>query len=75
MEQPARYWVYVDDPTNHARVHEYWCRFCRDGQGVKDSRLPDNRWIGPFRTLSEADAAMARQGKLDSARCGICRPK
>ena len=37
------YWVYEDGPTNRVRVHMATCNRCNDGQGVRGSRLPDNR--------------------------------
>ena len=66
------YWVYVDDPTDLARVHLGSCRYCNDGQGFKGSRLFDNRWLGPYTDPDEAANAAVRERKRDTKPCGIC---
>ena len=43
------YWVNEDDPTNRVRIHKAACSRCKEGQGMKRARLPDNRWHGPFK--------------------------
>ena len=48
------YWVYEDDPTKRVRIHLADCHFCNNGQGVQETRLPDNRWCGPFKTKEDA---------------------
>ena len=74
MTGPAKeYWVYVDDATSSAHVHEASCHFCNYGAGMKKSRLPDNRWLGPFR-LADAVAEAKRIGKRDTAGCHWCLP-
>ena len=70
--ESMEYWVYVDDPTNRARVHKAACRFCNRGQGMKASRLPDNRWHGPFATKGQAVDKARITGRLDVRRCGFC---
>ena len=67
MTGPAkRYWLYVDDVTSLARVHEASCGFCNHGAGVKGSRKQDNRWLGPS-SLADAVAKARRIGKRDTA--------
>lgn len=74
MTGPAkRYWLYVDDVTSSARVHEARCGFCNYGAGMKRSREPDNRWCGPF-SLADAVQEARRIGKRDTAGCGSCLP-
>lgn len=66
--------MYVDDPTSKARVHLASCRYCNNGQGVKDSRLPDNRWLGPFSNPDGAASVAVRENKRDTKPCGVCLP-
>ena len=66
------YWVYEDGPTNRARVHRATCNCCNDGKGVKGSRLPDNRWHGPFGTEQEAIDRALSTGRLDARGCWFC---
>lgn len=69
-----RWWVYEDDPTKRVRVHESTCAYCRDGRGLHGSRLPDNRWHGPFATREEATATALSTGRADARGCGACLP-
>ena len=64
-----QYVVYVDDPTNHARVHQSTCRWYVNR---KPSRLPDNRWLGSFDSVEEAIDIGADAGKRDYDFCGHC---
>ena len=64
------YWVYIDDPTDWARVHKGTCRYCNHGEGVKASRLSNNRWEGPFDHPNEAAFAAGSFGKGDADTCG-----
>ena len=66
------YWVYEDDPTNRVRVHRATCGYCNNGKGMKGSRLPDNRWHGPFGTEREAIELALSTGRLDARGCGSC---
>ena len=66
------YWVYEDDPTNCVRVHKATCSFCNDGKGIKGSRLPDNRWHGPFETVQKACDKALSTGRLNIKGCGSC---
>ena len=66
------YWVYEDDSTNRARLHKATCCCCNDGQGMKGSRLPDNRWHGPFGTVREAIDCALSTGHLDAKGCWFC---
>ena len=66
------YWVYEDDRTNWVRVHEAKCRYCNDGKGIKGSRLPDNRWHGPFENDQEAITKAVSTGRRDVKGCGWC---
>ena len=68
------YWVYEDNPTNRARIHKAECVYCNDGQGIKGSRLADNRWHGPFETLEEAVRRAKRTGRRDAKGGGCCLP-
>ena len=67
------YWLYIDDATNRARIHQGSCRWCNHGAGVKETRLPDNRWQGPLRLAAAVENAK-RIGKRDTAGCGSCLP-
>lgn len=69
----ADYWLYVDDPTDSARIHRGSCIWCNHGAGVKETRLSDNRWLGPF-VLDDAVTEAKRIGKRDTAGCGKCLP-
>lgn len=69
-----RYWVYEDDPTNRVRIHKSECRNCNDGQGIKGSRLTDNRWHGPFETQEEAIRQALGTGRRDAKGGGCCLP-
>ena len=68
------YWVYEDEPTDKAMVHKGTCGFCNHGHGVRGSRLPDNRWIGPFETEDEAIemALLTERSEVRRAKC--CLP-
>ena len=68
------YWLYVDDPTNWARIHIGSCRYCNHGKGVKATRLPYNRWFGPF-TLEKAVEEARRENKRNTKGCGGCLPR
>ena len=53
------YRVYEDDPADAARVHAATCSRCNNGVWMSGSRLPDNRWHGPFGTkLGAIDQAL-----------------
>ena len=74
MTGPAMdYWLYVDDVENSARIHKGSCSWCNHGAGVKKSRLPDNRWLGPF-ILADAVKEAKHIGKRHTAGCGWCLP-
>lgn len=66
------YWVYVDDPTNRARVHIGTCRFCNHGSGLHGRRRSDNRWLGPFENEGEAIEVALSSGRSDVGGCGVC---
>ena len=64
-----QYVIYVDDPTNHARVHKISCRWYVNR---KAETLSDNRWLhGPY-TLEEAIDVGHDMGKRDYEFCGHC---
>lgn len=66
MEQ---YVIYVDDPTNRARIHRMDCRWYVNR---KEETLPDNRWLhGPL-TLENAIDVGHDAGKRDYEFCGHC---
>ena len=69
-----RYWVYEDDPTNKAMVHEDSCRFCNYGNGVRGRRLSDNRWHGPFGSVEEAFAKARATNRSGVRGCSRCAP-
>lgn len=73
-EKLMSYWVYEDDPTNRVRIHKSECTYCNDGEGIKGSRLTDNRWHGPFQTEQEAIDRARRTGRRDAKGCGVCLP-
>ena len=63
---PVTYYVYEDDPTDHARVHSSVCHYVINR--VSDRR-PDNRWL----EFGDLDSAKARAGeKADSGLCPSC---
>ncbi len=66
------YWVYEDDSTIRARLHKATCSRCNYGQGMNGSRLPDNRWHGPFGTVGEAIDCALSTGHLDAKGCWFC---
>ena len=39
------YWIYVDDITSRARIHEGSCSHCNYGKGVRGSRLNAFRMV------------------------------
>ena len=67
------YYVYEDDVTSMSKVHLGTCSFCNHGRGMKDTRLPDSRWHGPFPDYESAMAAAVATGKRDVGECGHCR--
>ncbi len=71
------YWVYEDLPTNHAKVHEASCGFCRDGLGTKRVKVHPNetKWHGPYGSIELAKAAADGTGRRDVGYCrGCLRP-
>ncbi len=68
------FYVYEDDPTKHVRVHRGSCTFCNNGKGRQPIRLPDNRWHGPFDTLSTAQSFAKGLNRKDTDACPICLP-
>ena len=66
------YWVYEDDPTKRVRIHVAYCTRCNDGRGMKEARLPDNRWHGPFVTDQEAIDHALKTGHMDARGCWFC---
>ncbi len=76
LKQPSSeaYWVYEDDPTNRARVHKATCGYCNQGRGLHGSRLPDNRWHGPFLTREEAYSRLRATGRSNADGCKVCNP-
>ena len=69
------WWVYEDDVTKRVRVHRATCSDCNDGQGKSGSRLPDNRWHGPFPARQEAIDKALSTGRKDAKGCGNCLPE
>ena len=70
-----RYWVYENDPTNKAMVHEESCGFCNYGEGVRRSGLDNGRWHGPLATIEDAFTRARGTGRRDVRGCAICAPK
>ncbi len=68
------YWVYEDRPTSRTRIHKSTCRFCNDGKGLHGSRLPDNKWHGPFESEENAIGIALDTGHSDISGCGSCLP-
>ena len=66
------YYYYEDDSTNWVRVHEGSCRYCNHGQGRQGSRLPDNRWRGPYASPDLAMDNAQATGKYNVNYCGHC---
>jgi hypothetical protein len=61
-----RYWVYENwTAEKKAVVHAAGCGNCKDGRGchqiVRGSR--NGRWLGPFNTLVDAQAAANATGR------------
>lgn len=69
------YYVYEDDKTERARVHTGACSHCNEGRGKKPSRLPGNRWHGPFETRAEAETFAQSLKQKNTGNCGNCLPK
>ena len=63
------YYVYVDDLTNHARVHRGSCGHCNYGQGRGKGRKPDNWWSDPFASAELAMDWARATGKRNVAYC------
>ncbi len=54
------YYVYENWTAEHkAVIHRATCGYCKEGQGCHKNPLGERngRWLGPFRTLDEADRA------------------
>ena len=66
------YYVHEDDATSMAKVHLGACSFCNHGRGMKDTRLPDNRWHGPFPDRESANGRARATRKRDVAECKVC---
>lgn len=65
-----KFWVYANLPTNTCTIHFEFCRYCNDGEGVKESKiLEENRWYGPFNTLQEALQKAADTGLRNIDKC------
>jgi hypothetical protein len=68
------WYVYEDDPTSHARIHVGDCSRCNHGKGIRETRLPNNRWSKAFTTLDAAiEHALSTRAK-DVAGCRVCQP-
>ena len=74
MNTEQTWWVYEDDATNYARIHLGDCSFCNNGIGVRESRLPNNRWHGSFNNLEEAIQKAMNTDANNIAGCGVCQP-
>lgn len=74
LGENRNYYVYEDDPTNKAKIHLASCPYCKNGQGIKDTRLQDNRWHGPFTALQEAEKFAYQLNKKNTDRCKTCKP-
>jgi len=60
------YWVYENwRAENKAVIHDGSCGNCKNGQGCHDNPLGDlnGRWIGPFKTLADAERAAIATGR------------
>lgn len=66
------FYVYEDDETKRVRVHTGRCGHCKEGQGRKSGRRPNNRWHGPYTTLSAAQTFAKTLKKKDTRTCGTC---
>lgn len=75
------YHVKVIPPSGRARIHDGACKFCRDGQGMKnqDKGTGPTYWhpafpASGFRTVIEAQGFMDGLGARyeDVGRCSYC---
>ncbi len=69
-EAGETWWVYEDDIAAHARVHKASCWHCNNGRG--HSRLPSNRWHGPYASEAEALRLAVRLWPDDARVCNRC---
>ncbi len=68
-----RFYVYINEPTNKARIHVAECAFCNDGEGMVRDKSPYNgRWCGPFFSDREAVTCAKNSGKADIRWCKWC---
>ena len=58
------YYVFVDDPTRHARIHFAQCRHCNHGQGRQVPGQEPGDWSGTFETYAEAWEHARQQPRL-----------
>ena len=68
----GRFYVYTDQETGTSRIHHEHCNHCNKGEGVRDRRLPNNYWHGPYESVPEAEAALQTCGAV--IKCGTCKP-
>lgn len=71
------YWAYENWRANghQARIHRGDCGHCNEVSGQKGGTRSDNgRWIGPFSTAEEAEAAALQAGVTAPRRCNSCAP-
>ena len=67
-ESPACF-IYEDDPMNRARIHAETCQYYVNRR--RDTR-PDNRWHGPFASLTDARVTLRALNKRDDGICQHC---
>ena len=65
----TQYYIYDDTVTNRARMHRATCgSFTRR----KTKMRSNNRWLGPFDTQAQANAAMRDLPRRDKRKCRTC---
>ena len=74
------FWLHINHPNDKAKLHaEDGCTWARRAIARKQAGLPYGRvlgdkngvWLGPFKTVMEAEENQAKVGKNDINRCRI----
>ncbi|MCY4596721.1 MAG: hypothetical protein OXC19_18215 [Bryobacterales bacterium] len=73
------FYVFHDNATSRARIHEGQCDHCNRGRGVTRPDLPPNPalWSGHFDTIEAAERVMvafaAHKKNPDVGYCAACK--
>ena len=71
------YYIYIDHPVPHIRIHYADCSFCNAGNGIhKKTSGKNSNWFGPFESLEQAQNESVKLGKengiTDIQNCEKC---